>query len=375
VYISKDFRRQRGLAGLRYSSNQRKAKVRICRPGWRGRRPFKTTFVNVTIEEARQKYWEFRKSCLETGQKPNTVTRPGRFAGSPTLGQYHGRFGLPGAMNPKTTRDQGYIMEHDLLPALGHLPVEQITKAEIESFQSNLRSKGQSPYTIAQKLAVLRKILRHAVDNELLAKIPKFPAPLPRRQIRLEVTDAHIFERLLPAFDNPQRGGVTAAYHDELMREAKPFFVVAAHTGLALSDLLTLRWSDLDLERRVLVRERNKTGITATVPLNDAVVAALQEVRTRPIVSAEYVFVTRAAMPYSRTTVKRYFVQAKKLGKITKRFRFHDLRHAFLTRLASRGLGAFLIQKAAGHANVRTSQRYVHDVTPEALELMREALR
>ena len=54
--------------------------------------------------------------------------------------------------------------------------------------------------------------------------------------------------------------------------------------------------------------------------------------------------------------------------------RFHDLRHAFLTRLASKGLGAFLIQKAAGHANVRTSQKYVHDVTPEALELMRLAL-
>ena len=77
----------------------------------------------------------------------------------------------------------------------------------------------------------------------------------------------------------------------------------------------------------------------------------------------------------SITTIKRYFSLAKRQAKILQRFRFHDLRHAFLTRLASKGLGAFLVQKAAGHANVRTSQRYVHDVTPEALEKMREALQ
>jgi integrase len=281
---------------------------------------------------------------------------------------------LPGMMNEKTARDQRYIVDADLLPALGNLPIDRITKAELDSIQNKLRAKGQSPYTVNQKLVVLRKILRHAVDNEVLERLPKFPPALPQRQTRLEITDTDIIDRFLPAFDNPQRGGIQAAYHDQLMRESKPFFVVAAHTGLALSDLLTLRWSDIDFERRVIVRERNKTGITATVALNDAVLAALQEVRSRAIISSERVFVTCGALPYSRTTIKRYFGHAKQLAKITKRFRFHDLRHAFLTRLASRGLGAFLIQKAAGHASVRTSQQYIHDVTPEALELMREAL-
>jgi integrase len=373
VNLPNDYRKQRGLS-LWYSAKRRKAKARICRPGAQGRRPWKVTFTDVSIEEARQKYWEFRKHCLENGSKPGAPKR-GAFAGMPTLEQYVERYGLPGVMNEKTARDQLYIVKRDLLPALGHLPLDRITKAELDSLQTGLRTRAQSPYTINQKLTVLRKILRHALDNEILEKMPKFPSPLQQRQTRLEVTDDDIFDTFLPAFDNPTRGGIQAAYHSQLMRESKPFFLVAAHTGLALSDLRTLRWTDIDLGRRVIVRERNKTGITATIPLNDAALAALQEVRNRPVVSSEFVFVTRATVPYSKTTVKRYFALANRLAKITKRFRFHDLRHAFLTRLASRGLGAFLIQKAAGHANVRTSQRYVHDLTPEALELMRHALR
>lgn len=372
--ISKDYTKQRGL-GLWYSSKYRTAKAKVCRPGLRGRRPWTTTFRDVAIEEARQKYWEFRKHCLEHGCKPGELAKPSPFRGMPTLDQYVERYGIPGVMNDKTARDQRYIVDKDLLPALGHLSLGRITKAELEALQTSLRGRGQSPYTINQKLTVLRKLLRHAIDNEIIERLPKFPKALAQRQTQLQVCDTDILDRLLPAFDNPQCGGVQPEYHVQLVREAKPFFVVAAHTGLALSDMRTLRWTDIDFERRVIVRERNKTGVKATIPLNDAALAALQEVRSRPVVSAEYVFVTRATETYSITTIKRYFSLAKKQAKIMQRFRFHDLRHAFLTRLASKGLGAFLVQKAAGHANVRTSQRYVHDVTPEALEKMREALQ
>jgi integrase len=285
----------------------------------------------------------------------------------PTFEQCTERYGFPG-VNEKTKRDQGYIVRRDLLPALGDLPLDRITKAVLDDLQNSLRIKEQSPYTINQKLAVCRKILRHAFDNELINKLPKFPKALEQRQTRLEVTDADIFELFLPAFDNPRRGGIVPAYHDQLMREAKPFFTLAAHTGLARGDLLTLRWSDIDFERRIIERERHKTGVVATIPLNVVALKALQEVRNRPLVSSKFVFVTNAQRPYSAFSIRRYFVHAKKLAEITKHFRFHDLRHAFLTRLASKALGAFMIQKAAGHKSVRTSQRYVHDLSPEALE-------
>jgi integrase len=372
--IPKNYKKQRER-GLWYCSSLRKAKVKVNRPGFRGRSPWTSTFDNLSIEEARQKYWEFRKYVLEHGCKPGQFNRPMPFRTMPTFRQYVERYGIPGVMSDKTARDQRYIVDCDLLPALGDLPLDRITKAELEDLQTSLRVKGQSPFTINQKIAIARKIVRHAVDNEIIERTPKFPSAMPTRQTRLEVTDADIFERFLPAFDNPRCGGVQPEYHAHLVREAKPFFVVAAHTGLALSDMRTLCWADIDFERRVIVRERNKTGVKATIPLNDAAFAALAEARSRPIVSHEFVFVTRANVPYSKTTIKRYFTLAKRQAKITQRFRFHDLRHAFLTRLASKGLGAFLVQKAAGHANVRTSQRYVHDVTPEALEKMREALK
>ncbi len=96
MLLSKDFKKHRGLAGFWYSAKQRKAKVRICRPGAHGRRPWKTTFANVTIEEAREKYWHFRKACIEIGCKPGTTVRPASFTSMPTLNQYFERYALPG---------------------------------------------------------------------------------------------------------------------------------------------------------------------------------------------------------------------------------------------------------------------------------------
>jgi integrase len=371
VRLGDGFKKHKGL-GLYFNPKTHTAKVKVHRPGAHGRRPFVATLKNVTIEEARERYWAFRKCVLESGEKPGAPKKRGVFDRMPTLREYHGVYGLPGIMNEKTSKDQAGIVKNDLLPVLGDFPLDRITFAEIEGLQNDIRKKKLSPFTVVQKMTVLRKILRHAVDNEILTRMPKFPTRPRLPQTQVEVTDREIVS-FLSALREPKSAGVAAEFHDELMREAMSFFIIAAYTGLALADLRALKWNDIDFERRLITRERVKTSVLAQIPLNDVAVAALQEVRNRSVVSSTLVFVTRSGLPYSKTTIRRYFARGKRLAGIKTKFRFHDFRHRFISRLAEQGVSAFLVQRAAGHASVKTSERYVH-LASGAIEAIRAAV-
>jgi integrase len=61
---------------------------------------------------------------------------------------------------------------------------------------------------------------------------------------------------------------------------------------------------------------------------------------------------------FSLVVALRYFALAKKLAGITRRFRFHDLRHSFASRHAAAGTPLQIIQKMMGHASIKMTERY-----------------
>ena len=100
-----------------------------------------------------------------------------------------------------------------------------------------------------------------------------------------------------------------------------------------------------------------KTRREAVVPISRSCREALLGCRARSRES-EYVFVDeRTGRRYSLTRIRRVFALAKRLAGITRRFRPHDLRHTFASRLATRGVSLQLIAKALGH----TGYQYSHN--------------
>jgi len=116
---------------------------------------------------------------------------------------------------------------------------------------------------------------------------------------------------------------------------------------------------------------REKTSDTRTIPINQTALAVLKE-RARVKSISGYVFFNAANKMIDRWNLKSRFNEAVKESGIEK-FRFHDLRHSFATRLAQGGVDIYKISKLLGHKDVTTTQRYAHHY-PESLRSSVELL-
>lgn len=115
-----------------------------------------------------------------------------------------------------------------------------------------------------------------------------------------------------------------------------------------------------------------KTRKWAVVPISGLCRQALEECRTRRAVS-RYIFVNHDGSRVADITLRRAFLRAKRLAGITRRFRFHDLRHTAACTLASAGVSLQVIQKILGHTSSKMTERYVR-VNDVAVAEARRAL-
>lgn len=147
------------------------------------------------------------------------------------------------------------------------------------------------------------------------------------------------------------------AYFKRFQR-SKAVFVVGLACGFRFGDLVSLRWSSIDFTSNggIVTITTKKTGASVTLPMSNFVRDAL---RACLGCHDEFVFVAESGAPYDRSTLRRYFSKTKKIAGIARRFRWHDMRHCFGTKLArSNAVAATTIRDAMGHRSVRTSERY-----------------
>ena len=127
----------------------------------------------------------------------------------------------------------------------------------------------------------------------------------------------------------------------------KPIVQFALETATRRGEILSLSWSQVDLER-CTAKVDGKTG-ARVIPLSANCVAML---RGLPRSLDGRVF------PVTIETLKQAYERAVVRAGITG-FNFHDLRHDALTRLAKRGLSILELRAISGHTTANMLQRYV----------------
>jgi integrase len=142
-----------------------------------------------------------------------------------------------------------------------------------------------------------------------------------------------------------------------------------------LGELLGLQWKDINLGEGVLnvQRQYSRTGELAEpktpkalrrVPLSSDMVAFLKkhQLASRFSKNDDFVFASKAGGPLSHRNVQRRgFEAARDLAELPTELTFHDLRHAFASIAAHRGVPMDVLSEVMGHTNIGVTQKvYIH---------------
>ncbi len=142
--------------------------------------------------------------------------------------------------------------------------------------------------------------------------------------------------------------------------------------GLRVSEIVSLKISNIDSERMLVHIENSKGKKDRYVPLPESILedlrAYFKEYRPK-----EFLFEGQYGGQYSVRSVQAIFKTAMKKAKIRKTIGIHGLRHSYATHLLEVGTDMVFIQKLLGHKDVRTTQIYAK-VTNKQLSKVKSPL-
>jgi integrase len=216
------------------------------------------------------------------------------------------------------------------LPALSR----EISRSTVERYITS-RLEDVSASTLTKEITTLKHCLRLAVEWELLnrnvaqgVKLPKLSQGKTRYLSPAEL-----------------KAALTAA--PEWLRAP---MALAAFTGCRRGELLSLKWADVDLEKRRLYLHETKNGELRVLVLNDL---AAQVLESLPRTDA---LVMPGVNPKNLSVETRRIF--KRLGIVDASF--HTLRHTAASWLAMNGTDLYVIGGILGHKTPRMTLRYAH---------------
>jgi len=133
--------------------------------------------------------------------------------------------------------------------------------------------------------------------------------------------------------------------------------LLAYRHGLRVSELVSLRWEQIDLKQGLLHVNRLKNGTASTHPVRGPEIRALRRLQ-REYPDTPCVFVTERKGPLTTSTVRKLVARAGQKAKITFPIHPHMLRHACGFKLANDGQDTRAIQHYLGHKNIQHTVRY-----------------
>ena len=221
---------------------------------------------------------------------------------------------------------------------------------ELRQFVASEHRRGLSPKSLQRRLSACRsfyrwllKLGRIAASPAEAIRAPKAPRKLPQV---LDVDEA--VQLVEVATDAP------LGLRDRALLEL--FY----SSGLRLSEVCALRWSDLDFAQG-LVSVFGKGGKQRVVPVGSHARNALQEWRAESGGEpAGFVFPGRGGRQISSRAVQLRMKQIAMQRGVYKRVHPHLLRHSFASHMLESSGDLRGVQELLGHADIATTQIYTH---------------
>jgi integrase len=247
----------------------------------------------------------------------------------------------------------------------------EITVEDVENWRTRRINAGKTPMTVRRDLDCLASVLTRAVKLGHLAEnvVRKVERPridrTPKVRYLSKDEEAQLREALAQR-DEEMRAARTSAnaWRRARKRELLPALphygdhltaavLVSMNTGMRRGELLALRWSAVDFKLKQLSIEGStaKNQQTRHVPLNSEALETLRAWREQAP-DSERVFPVETGFKSAWTPL---LVRAK-----IERFRWHDLRHHFASRLVQARVPLNTVRELLGHGSMAMTLRYAH---------------
>jgi integrase len=278
-----------------------------------------------------------------------------------------------GEKRPRTLELYRQQWRSHLEPALGRVPVQKITAGHVSRLLADLRQKGKSSWTIKAVWYRLDTLFDHAMTLGLIAESPLKRVSKSERPSGKAKTQPR-------TLTNDDCGKLIAKASERW----RPLIATCVFTGLRISELLALRWQDVNFAEGV-IRVRGQLSVSKgdkpsrIVPLKTgagerdvylmaelAGVLRRQKLASTHSVETDFLFATYEGRPISQRNALRMLsgvaVAAGLNPEDGEPLSWHDLRHTAISRLIAAGLDVVEVQRQAGHSKPSTTlDTYSHE--------------
>ena len=264
-----------------------------------------------------------------------------------------------------------YLIERHIIPALGDLTLSAITTLRLNEFAEQKLDNGRldkkgglSSAYVRNMMIIVTSALQYAINEGMCPALntAAFKPSIEKKELKiLSPQEQEHLEHFLIAD----------------MDETKLGIYLSLNCGLRIGEICALRWSDIDLEHRVihirstvarvknirdggthLIIDKPKTEASLRdVPIHSKLIPVIAEMKNRS--SSLYVISNTATFVSPRTYEYRYHRILDKCS--LESYNYHVLRHTFATRCIISGVDVKTLSEILGHSNVSiTLNTYVH---------------
>jgi integrase len=232
------------------------------------------------------------------------------------------------------------------------LKICEVNLKFIEKFDAFLRDvKGNQDGGRENKHKNIRAVLLDMIRHDINIKSPYTQFTIPKAKVRdtyLEFDELIAMRELLPKFETFSS-----------KRISLQMYLLACYTGLRVSDILHLMWSEIDWKKQRITRKQIKTKDSVTAVIEPWAKAVLLEFSNNKnnIGTNKLVFVKQ----HTSNTVNIHLKEFAEMAGINKTISFHSSRHTFGTLQILAGTDILTTSKLLGHSDIKTTMVYFND--------------
>ena len=245
--------------------------------------------------------------------------------------------------------------------------ITEIKKIDTSQYISYLFSQNLKSTSVNRKISSLKTFFNFLLKKKLIKVNPFADQVMPKKPVSLPKSISE--DDVVKLLDAPKADSLIGL-RDKAMLE------LLYASGVRISELVNIKFSDLDLERNI-IKVFGKGSKERLVPFGEDAAQCISEYiderkKNKDMASIKYIFLNNRGSKISRHAfwyrLKEYCLEIGLKRDISP----HTLRHAFATHLLNRGADLRSVQVLLGHSDLSTTQIYTHIAKQRLSELVKK---